>query len=329
MPEGLQAISVVVPVFKSAGSLTNLVRRLATVLQPVGEFEIILVDDGSLGDTWKVVQDLSRTWESVHGLRLGRNYGQHSALVAGVRAARLPITVTIDDDLQNPPEEIPRLVSHLLHSNLDVVYGVPEETKQSLSRRIAGRGVRRVLSSGLGADAASEMSSFRVFRTASREAFNADLGVNVSLDALLTWGNSRFGSIKVQHNAREHGRSNYSLGKLLRFSVDTITGYSAVPLQIASVLGFLTSVFGFGVLIYVVVVPIINGQSVQGFPFLASTIAIFAGVQLLTLGVLGEYLARMHFRIMRKPTYFIAEMTQPNAGHRSQFDATHVTEDPR
>lgn len=310
-PHGNQGISVIVPVYRSTDSLRILVERVTSVLQPFGNFEVILVDDGSPKDTWNVVEELALNSSKVTGLRLGRNYGQHSALVAGVRAAKFPITVTIDDDLQNPPEEIPRLVEYLHNNNLEVVYGVPRVAKQSLSRRMAGRGIRRVLSAGLGAGAATEMSSFRAFHTASREAFNSDLGDNVSLDALLTWGNSRFGSALVQHDSREHGRSNYSFRKLLRFSIDTITGYSTVPLQVASVLGLLTSFFGFGVLIYVVAVPILSGQSVQGFPFLASTIAIFAGVQLLTLGILGEYLARMHFRVMRKPTYFVAEITGP------------------
>jgi len=271
---------------------------------------------------------MSQTYVNVRGLRLGRNYGQHSALVAGVRAAKMPIAATIDDELQNPPEEIPNLVSQLIANDLDGVYGDPKETKQSLSRRVAGKGIRKVLGKGLATDFASDMSSFRVFRTASREAFRADLGVNVSLDALLAWGNSRFGNISVRHDAREYGESNYSIRKLLRFSIDTITGYSTVPLQMASVLGFLTSLFGFGVLIYVVAIPLMSGQSVQGFPFLASTIAIFARVQLLTLGVLGEYLARMHFRIMRKPTYFIAEMTQPNAESRPQSAESQTVQDP-
>lgn len=323
-------ISVVVPVYKSTGSLTSIVERLVGTLDPLGPYEVLLVDDGSPSETWEIISNLSKHWDHVQGLRLGRNYGQHSALVAGVRTANLPITVTIDDDLQNPPEEIPRLVAHLVQNDLDVVYGVPQKTKQSVGRVLAGKGIRKILGNGLGADAASEISSFRAFRTQSREAFSSDLGVNVSLDALLTWGNSKYGSVIVRHDAREFGGSNYSFRKLLRFSIDTITGYSAVPLQLASLLGFLTSIFGFGVLIYVVAIPLMSGQSVQGFPFLASTIAIFAGVQLLTLGVLGEYLARMHFRIMRKPTYFVAEMTQPKAGQGGpQSTAPQVTEDPR
>ena len=301
------AISVVVPVFGTGNELPELIKRLEIVLRPFGAFEVILVDDGSPESTWAVVRDLADRNSWVIGLRLGRNYGQHNALIAGVRAARSPLVVTIDDDLQNPPEEIPKLLNHLATHNLDVVYGVPQVVSQSLGRRWAGKLTRMSLSNGLGASSASDISSFRVFRTQLREAFSPDLGTNVSLDALLTWGGGRFGSCEVQHDPRKTGRSNYTLGKLIRFAIDTTTGYSTVPLQVATVLGLVTAAFGFVLLSVVIVRLIITGESVPGFPFLASVISIFSGAQLLTLGIVGEYLARMHFRIMRKPTYFIAE----------------------
>ena len=178
---------------------------------------------------------------------------------------------------------------------------------QSLPRKWAGKLTRVSLSSALGADSASDISSFRVFNTQLRDAFSPDLGTNVSLDALLTWGGGRFGSLKVQHDPRKSGSSNYSFGKLLRFAIDTTTGYSTIPLQVATVLGLATAAFGFALLAFVVTRVLVTGESVPGFPFLASVISIFSGIQLLTLGIIGEYLARMHFRIMRKPTYFIAE----------------------
>ena len=307
-------ISVVVPVYRSTSSLRELVRRLETVLTPMGAFEVILVDDGSPEQTWETVQEIARHHRATRGVRLSRNYGQHSALIAGVRQARYPIVVTLDDDLQNPPEEIPRLVHELQQGSKDVVYGVPEDIRQPLSRRLAAKLTRKALSQGLGQEAATDMSSFRAFHTRLRDAFSSDLGTNVSLDALLTWGAASFGSVVVQHDPRSHGSSTYTFRRLLRFAVDTTTGYSTVPLQFASLLGFATSFLGFLALLWVVIVPLIIGRTVEGFPFLASTIAIFSGVQLLTLGVIGEYLARMHFRIMRKPTYLIRESTSMDAG---------------
>lgn len=302
-------ISVVVPVYSGARTLAELVERVAATLKGFTDFEVILVDDGSPDESWSTIESLSSQFAFVRGIRLSRNFGQHNALVAGVRHARFPITVTIDDDLQNPPEEIPALITALESQRLDVIYGVPEFVEQSLPRRLSGSLTRTVLKRVLGVKSAPDMSSFRVFRTRLRSAFDSEIGTNVSLDALLTWGGATFGGVPVRHNARTEGTSNYTYRKLLRFAVDTTTGYSTFPLQVASFIGLVTALFGLGILIFVVGRPILTGESVPGFPFLASTIALFAGVQLFTLGVIGEYLARMHFRIMRKPTYVIREET--------------------
>jgi glycosyltransferase involved in cell wall biosynthesis len=307
----LSGVSVIVPVFNSSDTLIVLVHEVQEALQSLGSFEIILVDDGSSNEeTWKTIANLSQKESHVRGMRLGRNFGQHNALVAGIRNARMTVTVTIDDDLQNPPAEIPKLLRALVQQNLDVVYGVPTNVQQGFSRRIAGKVTRVAMSSGLGVDHAPDVSSFRIFHTRLREAFSGEIGTNVSLDALLTWGGSRFGSVSVMHRPRLVGASNYSFTRLTRFAMDTITGYSTLPLQVASILGFTTALFGIFILVLVTVRPLLSGDSVPGFPFLASTIAIFSGVQLLTLGVLGEYLARMHFRVMRKPTYMVRQSTE-------------------
>jgi len=310
----LNGVSVVVPVYKSQDSLRLLVQRIEKAIGESRPFEIIMVDDGSPSSTWAVVVELAASHSDVVGVRLGRNYGQHNALVAGVRTARFPLVVTLDDDLQNPPEEIARLLEPLDSGALDVVYGIPERMDQSKSRRFAGRITRSAMKSGLGIDEAPSVTSYRAFRTNLRDAFAGDIGTNVSLDALLTWGSSNFGSVEVQHDRRLEGSSNYSVKKLIRFAIDTTTGYSTAPLQAASIFGFIVAFFGFASLVWVVGRPLITGESVPGFPFLAATVAIFSGVQLFTLGVIGEYLSRMHFRIMKKPTYLIAEFSGVQQG---------------
>ncbi|MDD2818511.1 MAG: glycosyltransferase family 2 protein [Candidatus Nanopelagicales bacterium] len=302
-------VSVVVPVYKSSATLPELIARIDRVLRPLADYEVILVDDGSADNTWETIAQLAGQSPKVRGLRLGRNFGQHSALVAGVRAARYGRTVTLDDDLQNPPEEIPRLLDAMQLQGADVIYGVPQKTEHAFYRRLASRITRTALGSGLGVDSAPELSSYRAFHTDIRDAFSGDLGSGVSLDALLTWGSSSFGSTSVQHDPRSNGASNYTFPKLLRFAIDTTTGYSTVPLRLASLLGLAAGFLGFVVLLWAILRPMITGESVPGFPFLASIIAIFSGAQMLTLGIIGEYLARMHFRIMRKPTYVVAEET--------------------
>lgn len=299
-------ISVVVPAYQSQRTIGELVRRLSSTLGHMAH-ELIVVVDGSPDGTWQEVIRLMGSTPALVGIRLGRNAGQHSALLAGVRAARFDVTVTLDDDLQNPPEEIPKLLDQL-SAEVDVVYGVPEQSAQSTTRRIGSTAIRRVLTSVLGAPNARELSSFRSFRTSLREGFFDELGPGVSLDALLAWSTDRFTTTTVRHDPRTHGKSNFTVRKLMRFALDMATGYSTRPLQFALRLGLLTGLFGFGLMMFVVGRAVILGSAVPGFPFLASTIAFFAGVQLVTIGVIGEYLARIHFRVMRKPSYFIAEV---------------------
>ena len=157
----------------------------------------------------------------------------------------------------------------------------------------------------MGAVTARKVSAFRVFRTELRDAFANYQGAFVSVYVLLTWGTTSFASISVRHEQRSIGASNYTFRKLVTHALNMMTGYSILPLQFASVVGFLFTLFGLGVLAYVIGRYIIEGGSVPGFAFLASIIAVFSGAQLFALGIIGEYLARMHFRMMDRPLYTI------------------------
>lgn len=302
-------VSVVIPVYNSEGSLPLLVDRLRNVLEPGEQLgELILVNDGSRDRSWEVVQALASRYSWVHGFNLMRNYGQHNALLCGIRAAQHEIVVTIDDDLQTPPEEIPELLRQL-DKGYDVVYGTPQHETHGLARNLASRFTKLALQSTMGADTASKVSAVRAFRTQLREAFANYGGPYVSIDVLLTWGTKNFSAVAVRNEARSIGFSNYTLGKLVAHAMNMITGFSTVPLQIASVIGFLFTLFGFGVLLYVVGRYLIDGSAVPGFPFLASVIAIFSGAQLFALGIIGEYIARMHFRMMDRPSYTVRSTT--------------------
>ena len=232
-----------------------------------------------------------------------RNYGQHNALLCGIRAAKYDLVVTMDDDLQHPPEEIPRLLARF-EEGFDVVYGAPKAEQNGLMRALASRITRLALSTAVGIDVAKNVSAFRVFPTHLREAFAAYQSPFVSIDVLLTWATTRFGATTVVFQPRHSGSSNYTFTKLVRHALDMMTGFSTAPLQVASLIGFTCTLFGFGVFIYVFVRYCLEG-SVPGFPFLASIIAIFSGAQLFALGVIGEYLARMHFRSMKRPAYVV------------------------
>jgi glycosyltransferase involved in cell wall biosynthesis len=303
-PHERRSISVVTPVYNGEASIGELCRRLAEVLPRISaQHEVILVNDGSRDRSWETISELSSRSPMVRGLNLMRNYGQHNALLCGIRAAKYDLVVTMDDDLQHSPEEIPRLLARL-DEGFDVVYGAPEAEQNGLMRALASRITRLALRAAIGREVAKNVSAFRAFRTELREAFARYESPFVSIDVLLTWATNRFAAVRVPFNRRHSGSSNYTFTKLVRHALDMMTGFSTAPLQLASLTGFGCTLLGIGVLVYVVGRYFLEG-SVPGFPFLASMIAIFSGAQLFALGVIGEYLARMHFRTMNRPAYAI------------------------
>lgn len=303
--EQTDTITVLVPVYRSEASLEKLVSRLINVLQPMNRlFEIVLVNDGSPDRSWQVIQELTDRYPFVRGINLMRNFGQHNALLCGIRAARHEIIVTLDDDLQHPPEEIPKLLDKLAEG-YDVVYGTPEKEQHGWLRDLASHVTKLTLQSAMGSETARHISAFRAFRTQIRDAFAVFQGPYVSIDVLLTWGTTRFCAVPVRHERRSIGTSSYTFRKLFTHCFNMMTGFSTLPLQLASIIGFAFTLFGIGVLGYVIGRYLILGYSVPGFPFLASIVAIFSGAQLFALGIIGEYLARMHFRMMDRPPYIV------------------------
>ncbi len=303
-------LSLVIPVYRSQEMLKELHRRIIAAIEPIDpNFELILVEDCGGDDSWSVIQELAREDPRVHGIQLARNYGQHNALLCGIRVARGQILVTLDDDLQNPPEEIPKLLEKM-EQGYDVVYGTPAAETHGFLRDQASRITKLALQASMGAETASKVSAFRAFRTRLRDSFADYRSPTVNIDVLLTWGTTRFDAVAVRQDERAAGASGYTLRKLITHAVNMMTGFSTLPLQLASVVGFIFGTLGFLVLAYVVVRFLFEGSSVPGFPFLASIIAIFSGVQLFALGIIGEYLARMHFRTMERPPYTLHQDTQ-------------------
>ena len=312
-PEIPKGLSVVVPVYNSAASLGRLVGELAHVLPELAaRYELILVEDGSRDASWQVILEMSREHEWVHGIRLMRNYGQHNALLCGIRTARFDTTVTMDDDLEHPPDEIRKLLGQL-NGQHDVVYGTPENSHRGIWRNMGSLCTRMALGCVMGAHTARKANSFRALRTRLRDAFLEYRSPVVSIDVLLTWGTTRFTAVPVRGDPRATGVSNYTFRKLVIHALTMLTGFSTVPLRLANLMGFLLTGFGLLVLIYVVGRLFIEGTSVPGFPFLASIIAIFSGAQMFALGIIGEYLARIHFRTMEQPTYTVFQEVNGSA----------------
>ena len=299
-------ISAIIPVYRGAQTLPELVTRLEAVLaKAASAHEIILVNDGSPDNSEEVIEALVCANPSVRGIRLMRNYGQHNATLCGVRSAQYEVIVTLDDDLQHPPEEIPLLLARLAEG-WDVVYGVPQKRPHSWWRNLFSVFIKRTLSAVMGAENLRDIGAFRVFRSNLRAAFEAYQNPNVILDVLLSWGTTRFSAVPVREDPRGDGTSTYNFARLFSVAMTVLTAYSTRPLRAASLLGFAFTLFGLGVFIYVMFVYFFLG-SIPGFPFLASLVALFSGMQLFALGIIGEYLARVFDRSMDRPAYVIGE----------------------
>ena len=304
-----QSLAVVIPVYNGAATLPALIDRLVPVVRATGApYEIILVNDGSRDTSWATIEALCGRHPEIRGIDLMRNYGQHNALLCGIRASRHDVIVTLDDDLQQPPEEIPRLLAKLAEGH-DVVYGTPEQDPHGVWRNIGSRIAKAALATATGGAVAPMVSAFRAFRRTVKPAFEEYRSPLLSIDVLLTWATTNFAAVPVRSDRRQSGGSNYRFRSLARHAMNLMTGFSLIPLQLATLVGFAFTLFGLGVLAFVVGRFLLSGTTVAGFPFLASIVAIFSGAQLFALGILGEYLGRMHMRTMDRPAYIVRTAT--------------------
>lgn len=288
-------------------------------------YEVVLVVDGSPDDTWSVAAELALQHAEVRAIQLTRNYGQHNALLAGIRAARHDVIVTMDDDLQHPPEEIPRLLGALTPDR-DLVYALPYEEEHGVARSFASRVVKAALCAPLGVQNARSISAFRVFRTFLRDGLERFSGPNASLDIGLSWGTTKVGVVRVHMEQRQVGRSGYTLRSLVRHALNMLLGASTAPLRVVTYVGFLTGLVGVCLLGSVLWTYAFGETKVAGYTTIVSMIALFSSAQMVALGMLGEYVGRIHSAGMGRPMYVVRADTAahtPNTAH-----AAHVAANP-
>jgi glycosyltransferase involved in cell wall biosynthesis len=270
-------ISVVVPCYRSRETLPELVAGLHRHLPDIAtDYEIILVVDGSPDDTYAVARQLELEQPGlVRALLLRRNYGQHNALMAGLSRARYEITVTMDDDLQHRADQVGVLVEPLRNPVVDLVYGTAVAEEHGFARSLASRSMKAGLALA-GVPNARQVSAFRAFRTELREGFAHIADPFVSLDVVLSWT-----------------------------AWNMVTGYGTIPLRLVIWLGFLCSLAGLVGLVTILVLHFTGTIKVAGFTTLVALLTSFSGAMMLSIGVLGEYIGRLHFRSMQRPAYLV------------------------
>lgn len=299
-------VSVVIPCYRSRATLPALVAGLRRELPAVcDDFEIIMVIDGSPDDTYAVAHELERQDpERTRAVLLRRNYGQHNALLAGLTRARHEVTVTMDDDLQHRPDQVALLIAPLADPLVDLVYGVPDAEEHGRLRSLASRTVKAGLAMS-GVSNAQMSGALRAFRTELREAFETSPDPFVSIDVVLSWTTTSVVAVPVRMERREDGVSGYTLRGLMRHTWNMVTGYGTAPLRAVFWLGILTATLGLIALLVVLVMYFTGRITVPGFTSLVCLMAVFSGVTMLSIGIVGEYLGRLHFRSMHQPNYLV------------------------
>jgi len=296
-------VSIVIPVYRSAPTLRDLVGRLMAVLRGMQvTFEIVLVDDGSPDDSWRVLCELHEQHpEHVITVQLMRNFGQHNALMCGFRQSTGRWIITMDDDLQNPPEEIPRLLEAMQDGQYDLVYGRYAQKQhhrwRNLSSVVVNAFYRCVFQSRV------TVTSFRIIR---RELLETIFPYRLNftfIDGLLAWNTQRVGEVDVTHVPRQSGRSGYSISKLILLALNLFTNFSLLPLQLVTLTGLTTAAAGIAAALFFLARYCVSSITVPGYASTITAVLVLGGLQLLSLGILGEYLGRIHLNVNRKPQY--------------------------
>jgi len=298
-------ISLVIPVFNEADILPELVARLNTVCSEFKKsYEIIFVDDGSDDGSFEILKKLKQQDPHLRLLKFTRNFGQQAAVLAGFRLSLGDIVIQLDSDLQHPPEEIPKLLAAFT-DEVDLVTTRPEKRRDDLLRTLGSRYLHSFGQLLFGRAFKLNLSSFRAMRRSVIEKVEACKDRSRYMAVLMSWMGVPSVEIQVEHHSRQKGQTKYSVLNLIQLTWDLITGYSNFPLRVVTYMGLFGAMVGFSVMLFLLFQRIVQGVLIEGFIVLSAVFAFFAGVQLLSIGFLGEYLGRIHTQLQNRPDYII------------------------
>lgn len=298
-------ISVVIPVYNSSATLVILLEELARSLSGVCTYELILVDDRSADNSWQILQTLKQKYpEQLTAIRLSRNFGQHNAISCGISFAKGELVVTMDDDLQHPPAEIPKLLARYKETDADVVYGAYIDKRHEAWRNAGSWFLRK--SSKIAEGNHSEATSFRLIRRElALKAIDHLHGGFVFIDEILNWYTSNIVHTPVHHHPRKSGKSTYTVRKLFKLYFDIVVNYSAVPLRWMMRIGLLASVVTFGMGTYFIYRKLFMHVKEEGFTALIVAVLFSTSVLMLCVGIIGQYLYKLYQIQNRRPPFSI------------------------
>ncbi len=302
-------VTIVVPVYRSVATINSLYSRIVDSLNNTNiVFEIVFVEDCGGDESWEYILALSTSDTRVRGIQLSRNFGQHAATLCGIAESNGAWIVTIDDDLESRPEDIEILITEAL-KGYDIVYGVYEQRKHAVWRNITSKIVRWLFRKAI-PSLNYEYTSFRVIKREIAKELASFESPFPFIDGYLSWLTNKCSTVVVSHDNRIYGRSNYSFRRLLLHAMNIVVTFSDLPLKLASYLGFASFLAGSCWIMFILIRYLMVGISVSGFTSLMIAILFFSGIQLLMLGIFGEYLGRINFKTSRKPLYLIRQSTK-------------------
>jgi glycosyltransferase involved in cell wall biosynthesis len=312
------ALSIVIPVYNGAHSIGALVDALQALAVPGGH-EIVLVNDGSPDDSLEICRGLlARAAVPMTLVDLARNFGEHNAVMAGLRETHGAHVITMDDDLQNPPAEVLRLLEHAQRGGADVVYARPVEKHHAGWRNLGSRFTNRVAVFVLDKPKGLYLSSFRCISAFAVQQAIAYEGPFPYVDGLLLQVTQRVDSLAVEHLPRAHGRSNYTLRRLVRLWLNMFVNFSVMPLRLSTFTGIGLSILGLVGAIWAAASALFFEKTPPGWASLTVAVMLLSGVQLLILGLLGEYLGRVYLTVNRRPQTIVRTVTRSEAAESSQ-----------
>lgn len=286
-------LSIVIPVYNSSEGLQELYNRISKVLRTIGlSYEIILVDDCSPDNSYEKMKQLNEDDNKVKIIQLMRNFGQHTAIICGLNYSTGKFVITMDDDLQNPPEEIPNLLREI-NKGYDCVIGKPVDKKHAKYRNFGSYIIGKSYEKIFAKPAYIKMSSFRILSRPLVDSLITYKTEHPMIDALILKNTNNIANIEVEHDHRKYGVSNYSLKKSYKLAMDLLVNYSTIPLQFISSIGFLFSGIGALIVIYVILGKLLGWISAVGWSSIIALICIFSGLILISFGIVGEYLIRI------------------------------------
>ena len=301
-------LSIVIPVYNEEKNIEPLLERLYPVMESTGRpFEIIFTDDGSRDSSLRLLREKARELPGVKIIEFNGNFGQHMAILAAFELSRGEIIITLDADLQNPPEELPRLIREVENGH-DVVGTIREKRQDTFFRKLASRAVNITTNKMTGMKMSDYGCMLRAYHRNVVDNINRCRETTTFIPALAQTFAANPAEIRVAHSERAEGESKYSLYRLVRLNFDLMTGFSVVPLQLFALFGVVTAILSLAFALFLLVRRFIVGAEVEGVFTLFAILFFFLGIVIFGIGLVGEYVGRIYQEVRRRPRYVIRSL---------------------